>query len=221
MAATVRQLHHRRYLCAHTNIFTECILCPWRRKQRIPAWRVPWTEDPGGLQSMGSQRVRDDLETKNKYECTAEEPGTDITPLWNLFSFHSATNHVVCKKPQALNKSYFLKEKRKEKKSHKTDKGNRRCNRKSIGIQLAPWPRRTEPMSLMGWWPTYGENEYYIVHTHLNRGSKAGTWWTKSRCTRAVPLHLRTPSSAPSQWDPTADRPEPPPPGENWSWEKP
>ena len=21
------------------------------------AWRIPWTEDPGGLQSMGSQRV--------------------------------------------------------------------------------------------------------------------------------------------------------------------
>ena len=24
---------------------------------RILAWRIPWTEDPGGLQSMGSQRV--------------------------------------------------------------------------------------------------------------------------------------------------------------------
>ena len=22
------------------------------------AWKIPWTEDPGGLQSMGSQRVR-------------------------------------------------------------------------------------------------------------------------------------------------------------------
>ena len=26
----------------------------------ILAWRVPWTEEPGGLQSMGSQRVRHD-----------------------------------------------------------------------------------------------------------------------------------------------------------------
>ena len=25
----------------------------------ILAWRIPWTEEPGGLQSMGSQRVRD------------------------------------------------------------------------------------------------------------------------------------------------------------------
>ena len=24
----------------------------------IPAWRIPWTEDPGGLPSIGSQRVR-------------------------------------------------------------------------------------------------------------------------------------------------------------------
>ena len=24
------------------------------------AWRIPWREDPGGLQSMGSQRVRHD-----------------------------------------------------------------------------------------------------------------------------------------------------------------
>ena len=27
---------------------------------RILAWRVPWTEEPGGLQSMGSQRVGHD-----------------------------------------------------------------------------------------------------------------------------------------------------------------
>ena len=26
----------------------------------ILAWRIPWTEEPGGLQSMGSERVRHD-----------------------------------------------------------------------------------------------------------------------------------------------------------------
>ena len=26
----------------------------------ILAWRIPWTEEPGGLQSRGSQRVRSD-----------------------------------------------------------------------------------------------------------------------------------------------------------------
>ena len=27
---------------------------------RILAWKIPWTEEPGGLQSMGSQRVKHD-----------------------------------------------------------------------------------------------------------------------------------------------------------------
>ena len=35
---------------------------PWRRElatdSNILAWRIPWAEEPGGLQSMGSQRVR-------------------------------------------------------------------------------------------------------------------------------------------------------------------
>ena len=26
----------------------------------ILAWRIPWSEEPGGLQSLGSQRVRHD-----------------------------------------------------------------------------------------------------------------------------------------------------------------
>ena len=32
---------------------------------RILAWEIPWTEEPGGLQSVGSQRVRHDLATKS------------------------------------------------------------------------------------------------------------------------------------------------------------
>ena len=30
----------------------------------ILAWRIPWTEEPDGLQSMRSQRVRHDLVTQ-------------------------------------------------------------------------------------------------------------------------------------------------------------
>ena len=29
----------------------------------VHAWKIPWTEEPGGLQSMGSQRVRHDWVT--------------------------------------------------------------------------------------------------------------------------------------------------------------
>jgi len=34
----------------------------------ILAWKIPWTEEPGGLQSMGSQRVGHDLVTE--HACT-------------------------------------------------------------------------------------------------------------------------------------------------------
>ena len=33
---------------------------------RILTWRIPWTEEPGGLQSMGSQRVRHDSVTNTQ-----------------------------------------------------------------------------------------------------------------------------------------------------------
>ena len=32
----------------------------------ILAWRIPWTEEPGELQSMGSQRVGHDLATRQQ-----------------------------------------------------------------------------------------------------------------------------------------------------------
>ena len=31
------------------------------------AWRIPWTEDPGGLQPMRLQRVRQDLVTNTQF----------------------------------------------------------------------------------------------------------------------------------------------------------
>ena len=31
------------------------------------AWRIPWTEEPGGPQSMGLRRVRPDLATEQEH----------------------------------------------------------------------------------------------------------------------------------------------------------
>ena len=42
----------------------------------ILAWRIPWTEKPGGLQSMESQRVRDDLATE--HSCHDHLTQTDV-----------------------------------------------------------------------------------------------------------------------------------------------
>ena len=35
----------------------------------ILAWKIPWTEEPGKLASMGSQRVGHDLVTKQQQQC--------------------------------------------------------------------------------------------------------------------------------------------------------
>ena len=36
----------------------------------ILAWRIPWTEEPGGLQSIGSQRVGHDCAHMHAYTLT-------------------------------------------------------------------------------------------------------------------------------------------------------
>ena len=37
----------------------------------IFAWRIPQTQEPGGLQTMGSQRVGHDLVTEHACDCSA------------------------------------------------------------------------------------------------------------------------------------------------------
>ena len=50
----------------------------------ILAWEIPWTEEPGGLQSMGSQRVRHDLVTKQQQ--SRVESMNPLHPLINPFT---------------------------------------------------------------------------------------------------------------------------------------
>ena len=49
----------------------------------VLAWKSPWTEEPGRLQSMGSQRVRHDLATKpppnSPAEVLMEKPNSTIS----------------------------------------------------------------------------------------------------------------------------------------------
>ena len=42
------------------------------------AWKIPWTEEPGGLQSMGSQRVRHDWATSLSLPCIGEGNGNPL-----------------------------------------------------------------------------------------------------------------------------------------------
>ena len=47
----------------------------------IPAWRISWTEEPGGLQSMGSQRVRHNFVTKSSIFLST----SDSLPVFWIF----------------------------------------------------------------------------------------------------------------------------------------
>ena len=55
------------------------------------AWKIPWTEEPGRLQSMGLQRVRHDLATSlsrvgegngNPLQCSCLETPRDGGAWW-------------------------------------------------------------------------------------------------------------------------------------------
>ena len=58
----------------------------------IPAWEIPWTEDPGGLQSVGSQKSQTQLSTHAhtlELECgvlTAGPPRGVPNPDFNQWS---------------------------------------------------------------------------------------------------------------------------------------
>ena len=56
----------------------------------IPAWEIPWAEDPGGLRSMGLQRVRHDLVTKQQQQILLIElPFTVRNDLMWIVSYRS------------------------------------------------------------------------------------------------------------------------------------
>ena len=68
------------------------------------AWKIPWTEEPGGLQSKGSQRVRHDRATEHAQETKA---------LHGLQQASASQRHAV-RQPllliQGTNKTFRSKE---------------------------------------------------------------------------------------------------------------
>ena len=42
----------------------------------ILVWRLPWTEEPGGLQSIGSQRVG--------HNCMTDSMDMNLSRLWDI-----------------------------------------------------------------------------------------------------------------------------------------
>ena len=49
------------------------------------AWKIPWTEEPGRLQSMGSRRVGHDWATSLSLSCIGEGNGNPLQfPAWRI-----------------------------------------------------------------------------------------------------------------------------------------
>ena len=86
----------------------------------ILAWRIPWTEEPGGLESMGLQRVRHDLATKLPPPCTYHSLLDAFFYLnlhnltsWDIFHcphffFFLRGGNAVCIQPSSLGSAHPL-----------------------------------------------------------------------------------------------------------------
>ena len=55
--------------------------------RRILARRIPWTEEPGGLQSMGSQRAEHDFVTKQENYNMSNSEEMQMLLISNCFFF--------------------------------------------------------------------------------------------------------------------------------------
>ena len=83
---------------------------PWRRAlathSSVLAWRIPWAEEPGGLQSRGSQRVGHDWAAEHTPPCLLPIPlyaSASISAkrkfvlhnLWCLFLFRNNYTSMI------------------------------------------------------------------------------------------------------------------------------
>ena len=61
----------------------------------VLAWEIPWTEEPGGLQSMGSQKNRTQLSTHTHWCHTAEHFLADISAISLIVTLILATLRLL------------------------------------------------------------------------------------------------------------------------------
>ena len=71
----------------------------------ILAWRIPWTEEPGGLQSVGSQRVGYDSDLAHMHACNTMM-GFCYKEYWS--GSQTGTLLVFCCKKKILSKVFLL-----------------------------------------------------------------------------------------------------------------
>ena len=66
----------------------------WRRRfSRILAWRTPWAEEPGGLQSMVLETVPHDWGTETHFLSHTVKSHSPVSPAWGVD--HSFVQHIL------------------------------------------------------------------------------------------------------------------------------
>ena len=63
MALKVKNLPAKQETCIQSLGWEDSLKEGMATRFSFLAWRIPWTQEPGGLQSTGSQRVRHNLAT--------------------------------------------------------------------------------------------------------------------------------------------------------------
>ena len=70
----------------------------------VLAWEIPWTEEPGGLQSIGLQRVRHDLATTQQQLCSKHQSSClfiSSLSIWILLRGCSSCCHFIDEESKA------------------------------------------------------------------------------------------------------------------------
>ena len=70
----------------------------------VIAWEIPWTEEPGGLQSLGLQRVGHDLATKQQQLCSRHQSSClciSSLSVWILLRGCSSYCHFIDEETKA------------------------------------------------------------------------------------------------------------------------
>ena len=73
----------------------------------ILAWEIPWTEEPGGLQSVGSQRVRQNWATEWQHACTHEAP-SPFSILLSLLTYSFVKGYLKLVQNRLYHTYYFF-----------------------------------------------------------------------------------------------------------------
>ena len=79
----------------------------------IPAWRIPWMEEPGGLQSTGSQRVRHDWVISlsfsfTRYQSNAKNSPIQVSTVHELWTFRCSSWILKRQRNQRSNWQHLL-----------------------------------------------------------------------------------------------------------------